>query len=152
MQGSIVCLLGGCLMNEYQKKAYPDGYQKVLPKDGPSNLIASRLSNLRHMHAKGVTKVKIPSRQEQAKLEYLQAEMRGEEIKADVGSENTSSAKNYFSRFLPKLPGFGSSPKPNKDGSASKAKSGKTSSCPNEASQPKENLLNVLMQHHIHKR
>lgn len=37
------------------------------------------------MHQKGVTKVKIPTRKEQAEMEYLKAEMRGEEQKVESG-------------------------------------------------------------------
>jgi len=73
----------------------------------PTNLIASRLGALRSLHAKGVTKVKIPTKKEQSKLEYLKAEMRGEELKVEPtnGASGSSPAKSgYFSRFLPKLP------------------------------------------------
>ena len=71
--------MGGCLTDEFQKSAYPKGYNRAPGPGQSSNLISSRLGALRTMHQKGVTKVKIPTRQEQAKLEYLRAEMRREE-------------------------------------------------------------------------
>lgn len=66
-------------MDDFQKKAYPKGYNKTLQTDRPTNVIASRLSAMRQLNQKGVTKVKIPQRKEQATLEYLKIEMRGEE-------------------------------------------------------------------------
>ena len=111
--------MGGCLTDDFQKQAYPSGYARVLPTGAPSNLIASRLGAMRAMHAKGVTKVKIPTRKEQSKLDYLKAEMRGEELKVNPqpsAAEPSPQKGSYFSRFLPnlpKLPSLRQSPKPN---------------------------------------
>ena len=85
MDGSVICMMGGCLTAEFQKEAYPVGYNKAPVKGQPTNLIASRLGALRAMHQKGVTKVKIPTRKEQKQLDYLKAEMRGEEQKVELG-------------------------------------------------------------------
>ena len=82
--------MGGCLTAEFQKEAYPDNYSKALAhRSQPTNLIASRLGALRAMHRQGVTKVKIPTRQEQKQLEYLKAEMRGEEQKVENGGHGS---------------------------------------------------------------
>ena len=74
--------------------------------------------------------------------------MRGEELKVDrIGAGDGGSSQStpqksggYLARFLPKLPGFGSSPKP--------GAKGKT-----QASPPKrvDNLIRVLETHQSHK-
>ena len=78
-EGDVVCILGGSLMTAFQKSAYPKCYNKTLNAGAPTNIIGSRLSAMRQLNQKGVTKVKIPQRSEQASLEYLKVEMRGEE-------------------------------------------------------------------------
>ena len=78
-------------MEEFHKKAYPSGYNRPLALGVPTNVIASRLGALRAMHQKGVTKVKIPDRKEQSQLEYLKAEMRGEELKVDPNTADGDS-------------------------------------------------------------
>ena len=139
--GSVICLLGGSLMEDFQKTAYPPGYNRPLATGAPSNVIASRLSAIRSLHSKGVTKVKIPNRSEQSKLEYLKAEMRGEELKVepamtnDGASGSTPQKGSYFSRFLPKLPSLLTSPGPK-----SKSKKG-------ESPRPVDNFIRVLESH-----
>jgi len=125
------------LNEEFQREAYPKGYSKAPATGAPTNLIASRLGALRHMHQKGVTKVKIPTRKEQAEMEYLKGEMRGEEQKGESGSDQgTPSKQSYFARFIPKLPRFGSSSKERAD----QDKKGESST----GGSPKEGLVRVL--------
>lgn len=48
--GSQVIFMGGSLMEEFHKKAYPSGYNRPLATGVPTNVIASRLGALRAMH------------------------------------------------------------------------------------------------------
>ena len=102
-----------------------------------------------------MTKVKIPTRKEQAKLDIFKTDSRMEESKADpsTGQEHSTPQKgsSYFARFLPqKMPTFfGASPKPG--GAAGSGGKGKKADLVSKPSGSTNNLVQVLEQHQVHK-
>ena len=85
-----------------------------------SNLIGSRLSTLRNLHNRGITKLQIPTKKQQQE-EVAKGNFEEQKQLGIDANENETQTKGYFSnvsRFLPSRI-FGSSPSV-KNGSASK--------------------------------